>query len=177
MAWPGDPNSVQDAAAGAPLQAARLDIDRDCIMYLGTNRPHCRVYNSSSISVANNTNVALTFNSERQDVGAMHSTSSNTGRITVTDAGFYRVGGGVEFASNGTGRRSIAIRLNGATYIAAHSANADAAAAHQMTISTEYQFAATDYVELVVFQTSGGALNVSVVGNYSPEFSACWVCN
>jgi hypothetical protein len=33
-----------------------------------------------------------------------------------------------------------------------------------------YELNATDYVEAVVYQSSGGALNTEVVGNYSCEF-------
>ena len=35
---------------------------------------------------------------------------------------------------------------------------------------TLYELAVNDYVELVVYQSSGGALNVVSSGNHSPEF-------
>ena len=39
-----------------------------------------------------------------------------------------------------------------------------------LTIDTDWDMSATDYVELLAYQTSGGALNVVNGGNYSPEF-------
>ncbi len=42
---------------------------------------------------------------------------------------------------------------------------------HPMSITADYDMAQNDYAELIAWQGSGGALNVSVTGNYSPEFS------
>jgi len=40
-----------------------------------------------------------------------------------------------------------------------------------MTISTIYQLAATDYVELQVYQDSGGDLDINASAASSPEFA------
>jgi hypothetical protein len=37
-------------------------------------------------------------------------------------------------------------------------------------VATRYPLVVNDYVEAVVRQTSGGALNVLALGNQSPEF-------
>ena len=39
------------------------------------------------------------------------------------------------------------------------------------SIATIYELAVDDYVELLVRQNSGGALNISTKSNQSPEFS------
>lgn len=179
MAGFTDPNTVQDATAGQPLQAARLDADRTALMYLATNKAHARIYNSANISINNNTRTALTFNSERIDVSAMHSTVSNTSRVTVPtgEGGMYFHSGHIEWAANATGQRNCEIRLNGTTLIAIDNVpSAGAAVNNEQSVATIYQEAAADYVELTVFQTSGGALNVQVAGNYSPELTAMWMC-
>lgn len=120
---------------------------------------------------------ALTFNSERVDVGAMHDTVTNTSRLTVPSGGggFYEIGGCIEFASNATGRRGIQILLNGATVIAQHETANIGAFDHAVTIATVYQLAAGDYVELLGKQASGGALNMLATSAYSPEFFAHWL--
>lgn len=41
-----------------------------------------------------------------------------------------------------------------------------------LSIGTVYDMSANDYVEVVVLQTSGGALNLEAQANHSPEFSA-----
>ena len=133
----------------------------------------CRVYNSSNISINNNTATALTFDSERYDTDTMHSTSSNTGRITIKTAGKYIIGATVEFAVNGTNIRQIYPQVNGSTIIAVQSAPATSGTNQtRMVFNTIYSFAVNDYIELIAYQNSGGSLNVTVNGNYSPEFYA-----
>jgi hypothetical protein len=131
-----------------------------------------RVYNSANISVANNTVTALTFDSERYDTTSFHSTSVNTGRLTAPTDGYYAIGAHIVHDANATGVRSLFLRLNGATFIGAIEVNAGTTGGRGtvLSVSTTYQLSATDYVEVIAYQTSGGALNVLAAGNYSPEF-------
>jgi hypothetical protein len=173
-----DPNTIQNAAAGQPLQSARLDADRDALMYLATNHAHARVYNIGSISIPDVTWTSLTFNSERVDISAMHSTSSNTGRLTVPsgEGGWYDLGGHAQFTTSAGGvARMIRIRLNGTTLLASAPGGPISASFNAYcTVTTKYLLAAGDYVELQVFQNSGGALNCITAANESPEFFAEW---
>lgn len=175
MAWNTPKTwSVADAATAADLNA----YVRDNTKWLGTDKPHCRVRNSANISHTSTGNYqALTFDSERVDVGAMHDTSSNTGRLTVPSGGggFYAIGGQIEFASNSTGRRGIQIRLNGTTVIAREESANLGANDHTCTVATVYQLAAGDYVELMGLQASGGNLDMLATSAYSPEFYAHWL--
>lgn len=136
--------------------------------------PSARVYNNASISIPNNTVTALTFNSERWDTDNIHSTTTNTGRLTCVTAGIYHIYGTVQFAGNATGIRSLIIRLNGTTYLASNLSIASSAI-NEIAISTGYSLSATDYVELLVYQNSGAARNVNSVGNYSPEFGMTYL--
>lgn len=129
------------------------------------------VYNSANIAIANNTDTALTFDSERWDTDSIHSTSSNTGRLTATIAGKYLITALVRWAANNDGRRSVWIREGGDTIIAL--VQADAATGGVFTVqevSRQYNLKAGEYVEVLVNQNSGGALNVEAVSNFSPEF-------
>ena len=130
----------------------------------------CRVYNSANISISNATLTAITFDSERYDTDNIHSTSSNTSRLTANRAGKYIISGGMAYASNSTGQRFIAVRVNGATYIDVHEVLNIGANNHSVSISTIYHLNVGDYVELIAYQTSGGALNVLTSANDSPEF-------
>lgn len=150
---------------------------RDNVGWLATDKPRCRARNSAAISHTSSGNYqALTFNSERVDVGSMHDTSTNTSRLTVPTGGggFYMIGGTIEFAANSTGRRGIQVRLNGTTVLARNEAGSQTTD-YPITISTGYQLAAGDYVELMGLQASGGSLNMLATANYSPEFWAYWV--
>lgn len=131
-----------------------------------------RVYNNANISITTATTTALTFNSERYDLSTLHSTSTNTSRLTLPTAGAWFIGGSVAWAANATGVRQLAIRKNGTTILSSVLGPASSGGVNgtQQAVSTEYSFAVNDYVELIVYQDSGGALNVVVVGDYSPEF-------
>lgn len=153
---------VPDVLVQQNLEAIAESIDRPV--------PQARVYNSANISVADATDTALTFNSERYDDGSLHSTASNTSRLTVAVPGVYAIGGNAEFASNATGLRQAGIRVNGATTIAAVRLPALSGASTMLNVTCQYRFAAADYVELVVLQTSGAALLVLAGANFSPEF-------
>lgn len=136
-----------------------------------------RVYNSAAISVANITEQALTFNSERWDNDTIHSTASNTSRLTATTAGLYAIGGTISFAASAAGTQRAALisrtlAAGGSAYIAIQGMSpvASATLSTTVTVQTQWSLGAGDYVELVAYQDSGGALNVNAGGNFSPEF-------
>lgn len=137
--------------------------------------PSARVYNNAVIAVANNTDVVLTFNSERYDTDTIHSTITNTSRLTCKTAGIYDIWAAVEFAGNATGIRYLSIRLNGTTYIARIGAPATSTIIHALNVSCHYSLTANDYLEALVYQNSGAALNVNSAGNYSPEFGMTYL--
>lgn len=154
-------------ATGEVVTAAKMNQIQDYLV----DGSGARVYNNASISVANATLTALTFNNERYDTDTYHSTSSNTSRLTAPAPGLYRISGVVRFAANATGDRRVAIQLNGSTIIAYNIVNAvSGGGVTILTISTDYQLTTSDYVELMAYQASGGALNVDTSINYSPEF-------
>lgn len=128
-----------------------------------------RVYNSANQSIANTTETVVAFDSERFDDANYHSTSVNTGRFTIPAPGRHHVGMHLRWAANGTGDRYAYFRLNGATNIGLFciAGNAFVSA---MSFSTYYNFDAGDAVEVIVYQSSGGALNLTVNANHSPEF-------
>lgn len=134
--------------------------------------PQVRVFNNANLSIPNGAVTALTFNSERYDNGALHSTSVNSGRLTIPITGLYSIGCCVEFAANATGIRSVLIRYLGTTTIGSSDTNATSAGATIVQAFSESQFIAGDWVDVAVFQNSGGALNVQSTSAYSPEL---WV--
>jgi hypothetical protein len=112
-------------------------------------------------SIPGSADTKLTFTSETFDTDAYHSTSSNTSRITVPSGldGYYLVGGHVQWAQNGTGVRAMRVEKNGATVNGAGNQNpGNAGTAIGFETSVVVHLVATDYVEINVFQSSGGAL-------------------
>ncbi len=129
-----------------------------------------RVYNSANISIPDNTWTPLTFNRERYDTDTIHDLTSNTSRLTCKTAGKYVIVGNIRFASSAVGKRAIAIYLNGSTEISQASQGLPSDYFLVTIVATIYDLAVNDYVELRVYQNSGGALNVEISGSFSPEF-------
>lgn len=124
----------------------------------------CRAYNSGAQTIADSTTTYLTLDSELYDTDSMHSTSVNTSRITITKAGKYYVGCCVRFASNSTGYRQLSIQINRTQNIFLHRVQPVSAASSPtiMTVGGDYTFAVNDYIEIAVFQTSGGNLDSEI---------------
>jgi hypothetical protein len=125
------------------------------------------VYASAAQSIPNTTLTALLFDTESYDIGGMHSAVSNTSRLVVPagGAGRWLPGAFVTFAASAVGSRSIILRGNGAVQIAQATiqANTVAAALTAFFISTPAPvfLADGDYIEVLVTQDSGGALNAN----------------
>lgn len=140
----------------------------------GQTLPVVRTTNSASQSIPDTTPTALTFDTNQYDPTSMHSVSSNTSRITFATAGYYLVGANLRFAQNNAGYRQIVIELNGTTNLASETDTVFVTTGTDIAVSTGYKFTANDYVRVIVVQTSGGALNVSNVGSWSPQFWAAF---
>jgi hypothetical protein len=140
----------------------------------------CRVYNTAELTVTTGTWTRSTFNTERYDTDTMHSTSSNTGRITFTTAGKYIVLGNCRWTIpiSAAGARLTFISLNGTpgaggTLLGGwedYPAIVGNALSH--IVGVIYEFAATDYVELFHYTNSGSNDTIGADGNYTPEFMA-----
>lgn len=129
-----------------------------------------RVQRAATQSIANNTFTAVTFGTEEYDSGSYHDTSTNTSRLTVPVAGKYLITGSIEYAANATGVRAAGIRMDGSTYIASQStASLGSVLATTVNVSVVRDLAANAYVELMAYQTSGGALNT--LANNMTHFS------
>ena len=143
--------------------------------------PTCRAYNDAAIDPATSSWVTLTFNQERWDSDAMHSTSVNAGRLTIPSSGdgIYMIDGGALFDTSGVGGGTayygIRVILGGATVIKQIGPVEITQDTHDMgmAISALYNLAATNYVELQVFTTAD--INILSTANVSPEFGATWL--
>lgn len=130
-----------------------------------------RVYNSATIAIGNATATALTFNSERRDDGALHSTAGSTDQIVVPRDGWGIVWANVEFDSNATGFRTVSVRKNGSTtIIGAEQAGAVSGSGTIIGATCLDYLTKGDVLRCYVYQNSGVSLNVAGGLGYSPEF-------
>lgn len=168
------------ATAGTALTAAWLNTYvRDNMAWIATDSPACRVYNNAAESIANNSITLVTYNSERYDNAAMHSTSSNTGRITIPTGGGGKYIVGVQHAwdtDTTASRRAATIRQNGTTLVASQQVEASTLGTvnHGLTVMSVYAMSAADYFDSTAFHDSGAALNLAVFAEYAPDFYSLW---
>ena len=145
-----------------------------------SNPPACRVYNNAAITIPDAGTAVVTYNSERFDTDAMHSTSSLTHRVTFNTAGVYAVSfsGTITGASDYTGIQ-LSIRLGGATLIGIGSLQHNVITFNpSWSITTIYKFAVGEWVDSTVYADNlAGTSNRQILasGNFSPELSAIWV--
>jgi hypothetical protein len=135
-----------------------------------------RVVNSTDQSISNATQTTLTWNTETFDTDAFHSTSSNTGRITIPagKAGYYRLSANLTFAKNATGERFLILMKNGTKVNQQSYGNFGSGAYISMSFTDVIYLAVADYVELQTYQDSGGALSIIMNngGVYESQFAA-----
>lgn len=123
------------------------------------------VHNSTNQSVATVTNTLVTFDSEAFDDENLHSTVTNTSRITFpADGGFWLVGAVGTFADPGSGKNvNMRIQVNGATTLAGVSLPRDAIfGSTRMFLCVPYQASNGDYLEMYVEHDAG--VNINLLG-------------
>ena len=119
-----------------------------------------RVTNSTNTTFANATVTTLTFDTETYDTNTIHSTATNTSRLTIPSGkdGYWEIYGTIRFDGSGTGQRQLRLLKNGTMmdiFVLAGSSAADAS----LIVSDTIYLVATDYIELAAYQSSGGNLN------------------
>ena len=135
------------------------------------NAQFVRVYKSVNQSINNITWTTLTFDKESFDTNAMHDNVTNNSRLVAKVAGYYIIVGVIVYLSNATGLRYIQMRGNGGTFYAAPNIQIPAINGDTTTVVSLsfFQLAVNDYLELLAYQSSGGALNV--MGGADPNGS------
>lgn len=134
--------------------------------------PNVRVRRAAATNINNNTATAISFDTELWDVGGFHDNAVNPSRLIAPITGLYYIQATAGFAAAATGIREAWIAFNGTgTAIADESEAGSAAGASTFNMSTIYRLSKGQYVELFVFQTSGGALALSVFNDYAPSMT------
>ena len=119
------------------------------------------VFDSNGLgqSISNTTYTALTYDSENYDTDSFHSTSSNTSRLTIPSGkgGKYQINAYVNWDNNATGRRIFVLYKNGVYNKSL--ANETSSGYLGQTGAYVIELVATDYIEIFVYQDSGGTRN------------------
>lgn len=164
---------------GQVVTAAQLNANvRDAVNFL-LSPPICQVRQTVAQSIPNNTNTAVLLDAEDIDNDGMHSTITNTSRLTAATTGRYAVGGGGTFASNTTGVRLASYAVNGTEVPGTRVIAAPVGSSTQTDMADRAMSVflnAGDYLEMLLYQNSGGALNTSVSpASEDPLLLARWI--
>lgn len=138
----------------------------------------CRCLRSTTQSISDSTTTVINWDAEDYDTDTMHSTSTNNERITIVTAGKYWVSAVIQFASNTTGSRIVFLSCNASgggapavgpgtiaykTIAAATGGNAT-----EFAIAGEVMCSVGDYIQVAVWQNSGGSLNINRTASVTP---------
>jgi len=166
--------TVTTPITGTPISSSTFGIPVANNVGVLANPPIAKMRNSVAQSIPNNTNTALTWDTEDWDTVGGHSTVTNTSRYTCQSgyAGYYLVHAAVAWASNATGVRDIWVMKNGVDVPGSMiTVQAPPAGVWSQISETTVQLAVGDYIEAIVLQTSGGALLTDLGGAASARQS------
>ncbi len=162
-------STIQTIATGQVFTAATLQQANDNDEFL-INPPACSIKETTAQPVADSTATALTSDEENFDNDSMHSTTTNTSRITIQTAGRYLLYAVVSFASDLDGQRVLDFRVNGTTAYEVFRANTGGTGVIVATAVKTLVLSAADYVEIRASHNAGNALDVTLV-----EFAAIFI--
>lgn len=157
--------TIATAAVGQKLSAVLWNNQvYNLANFWNNKKPLCVAYDTAAPSIPSGGLNAVNLAAEYIDTDGMHSISSNTSRVTIQTAGWYKVWGGVAFNSNTTGTRGGAIRMNGTTIVEptyCHYAATNFNTTFRLNEGW-MQCVVGDYFEVQAYQNSGAALNLTV---------------
>jgi hypothetical protein len=166
------------AVTGAKIENATVDTVDLAPAAVTTGKlaslPAVGVATSTVQSIPDTTLTALTYANvdELFDTNAMHSGTTNPTRFTAATAGVYAVCASATWDTTGApgGDRLLQLTVNGATVLASSTISAGNAFGDTQAVCAVARLAVADYVEAIVEQDSGGALDVT-----SSRVSAVWL--
>jgi len=123
----------------------------------------CSLSKSAAQSVSNATWTAISWNQENYDTDAFHDNSTNNTRITIPagKGGKYLIASNLFNPSNSSGSRLIKFQKNGVDIYYGDWQRANSGHSTSTIASQVLNLAVADYIEVNLFQDSGGALDVN----------------
>jgi hypothetical protein len=118
---------------------------------------------ASTQSISDNSATNISFDTENWDTDTMYALSPNPSRITIVTDGRYEVKFWGYFASNSTGIRWAAIYEGGSLLIGVDSKGAVNGTITGLNPHAVLDLVGGNYLEIKVYQNSGGALTVAGV--------------
>lgn len=135
-----------------------------------------RVYRTTNQTIPTGIGTLVSFDAERWDTDNCWSSAQPT-RLVCNTPGWYMITCNIAWAANATNQRMISISLNGTIRIARDTRGANPNGLTVQSVATIWPLTTGDYLEVLVFQDSGGNLdlysstaNEGANNRWSPEF-------
>lgn len=136
--------------------------------------PYVRVTKTSNQSLTNNVQTSVSWDLARYDPWQMFQPGVSANRLYCQVPGLYQIGAQFQWGTSSAGYRSMTFRINGTTYWLNQTFAPIVTATNTVTVNNgQITLNLGDYVEVLGYQNSGGALNVEgASGFYVSEFWA-----
>ena len=121
-------------------------------------------YRTTNQSINDSTFTAMSFDAEDFDTDGLHEAVTNPSRITIALTGKYFVSTTTYWAVSAVGSRFLVVRKNAVATDLLTAGMAGAVAGFPQNTNGILSLASGDYIEALVWQNSGGALNVTASG-------------
>lgn len=137
--------------------------------------PAAHVLHSTTQSIADSTNTTLAFDTEQYDTANTHDNSTNNSRLIAPVTGIYALNAFVQWqpGAGSAGTRVVTISKNGGPRLGANGGFAvTGGGSESTTVTPIVRLEAGEYVEAIVYQTSGGSVDVNAS---DAELSMTWL--
>lgn len=138
----------------------------------------CRVSLGTSQSINDASATVITFDTVKYNPNGLWDSGAGS-KITVDKAGLYLFQTAIEWAAGATGLRTVSFRKNGEAtqLLATVSQAAPASGAGLQNLAALVRLVSGDYIEVLVTQNNGGALNATATtAKEVPSFSCALIC-
>jgi hypothetical protein len=129
--------------------------------FVGEHEDRCHVKIAVDTAIADSTETLVLWGADVEDTSDLHSTSVNTGLITIKRPGAYHLIAKILWTGNATGVRQIFFQKNGTDLTGAKAEIPGMAVNHTLSMSwVTVRLNAGDTLGVSVRQTSGTSLNI-----------------
>ena len=150
----------------------RFSIDLDDGEIYSQNFPGARGHRTGAQTITTATLTAFSMQTEDYDTDAMIDIGTNPTRITSNKTAKYLITANLVFTGNTTGERQASFRIDGLTTLALERKQNLGSVETTLNLAAVMEIAKASYIELMVYQDSGGNLDIVRNADSSPYFGA-----
>jgi hypothetical protein len=154
-------DTIQRLAIGSNAQVLTVDTAVDGKIKWATPAgggfSGAKVFRTALINIANNTATKIAFNTEDFDTNTYHDNTTNNTRLTVPTTGYYRVNVYCYRAGQTAALSRFSIWKNGSGGNTTYFGSGAGFDTQTHSLHTILSLNANDYLELEIYQNSGGA--------------------